>query len=102
MSTWHDIAPRNAVEPDMPMAFDVAGVDVGVYEVDGSLHAIENVCPHAFARLTDGFTEGCEVECPLHNAIFDVTTGKHLRGEPCRDVKSFPVRVVDGRIQVQA
>jgi nitrite reductase/ring-hydroxylating ferredoxin subunit len=33
--------------------------------------------------------------------VFDVTTGKHLRGEPCRDIKTFPVRVVDARIEVR-
>jgi len=41
------------------------------------------------------------VECPLHNAVFDVTTGKHLRGEPCRDLRTFPIRLVGQDIQLQ-
>ena len=51
--------------------------------------------------VTQGFVEGCEIECPMHNAVFDVTSGKYLRGEPCRDLKTFAVRVVDARIEVQ-
>lgn len=102
MSEWTAVGTRDQVEPDNPLAAKVGELAVGIYDVDGDLHAVEDVCPHAQAMLTQGFTEGCEVECPLHNATFDVTSGKHLRGEPCRDIKTFPVRLVDGRIEVQA
>ena len=102
MSEWTAVGTRDQVEPDNPLAAKVGELAVGIYDVDGELHAVEDVCPHAQAMLTQGFTEGCEVECPLHNATFDVTSGKHLRGEPCRDIKTFPVRLVDGRIEVQA
>ena len=102
MSEWTAVGTRDQVEPDNPLAAKVGELAVGIYDVDGELHAVEDTCPHAQAMLTQGFTEGCEVECPLHNAVFDVTSGKHLRGEPCRDIKTFPVRLVDGRIEVQA
>ena len=102
MQSWTPVGTRDQVEPDMPLGVAVGDAKFGVYDVDGQLHAIEDVCPHAAALLSQGFVEGCEVECPLHNAVFDVTSGKHLRGEPCRDIKTFPVRLVDGRIEVQA
>ena len=102
MKPWTNVAQRNAVEPDNPLAVTVGDIDLGVNEVDSALYAIEDVCPHAHAHLTQGFADGCEIECPLHNAVFDVTTSAHLRGEPCGDVKTFAVRVVDGRIEVQA
>lgn len=103
MSQWTAVGDRTQVDPDNPLAVTVGEAKIGVYEVDGTLHAIEDVCPHAYALLTQGFVDGCEVECPLHNAVFDVTTGKHLRGEPCRDVRTFPIRLAaDGRIEVQA
>lgn len=101
MSDWISVGDRDQVEQDNPLAATAAGTAIGIYEVDGALHAVEDICPHAMAHLTQGFTDGCEVECPLHNAVFDVTSGKHLRGEPCRDIKTFPVRVVDARIEVQ-
>ncbi len=37
--------------------------------VDENYFAIENVCPHAYALLTEGFIEDQTVECPLHEAI---------------------------------
>jgi nitrite reductase/ring-hydroxylating ferredoxin subunit len=101
MEPWTTVGTRDEVEPDQPLAASVGDTRVGVYEVDGQLHAVEDVCPHAQAMLTQGFTDGCEVECPLHNAVFDVTTGRHLRGEPCRDLKTYTVRLVGPDIQIQ-
>ena len=101
MDSWTPVGTRDQVEADTPLGACVGDTAIGIYDVDGELHAIEDVCPHAAAILSQGFVEGCEVECPLHNAVFDVTSGKHLRGEPCRDVKTFPVRLVGQEIQVQ-
>ena len=99
---WNSVGTRDQAEPDTPLAASVGELKIGIYDVAGTLYAIEDICPHAHAHLSEGFVEGCEIECPLHGAVFDVTTGKHLRGEPCGDVKTFPVRIVDGRIEVQA
>jgi len=101
MSTWTEVGERSRVDPDAPLGVTLGETRIGIYEVDGTLYAVEDVCPHAFALLTQGFPDGCEIECPLHNAVFDVTSGKHLRGEPCRDLKTFPIRIEAGRIEVQ-
>lgn len=101
MSDWTDVGARDKVDADNPLAASLGEVKVGVFEVDGELHAVEDVCPHAYALLTQGFQDGVEVECPLHNAVFCLQDGRHLRGEPCRDLHVYPVRVVDGRIQVR-
>jgi len=101
MSDWTAVGQRDQVEPDAPLGVTVGTQKIGIYDVRGTLHAAEDICPHAAALLTHGFAEGCEVECPLHNAVFDVSTGKHLRGEPCRDLKTFPVRVVGQEIQIR-
>ncbi len=100
MTTWTTVGTREQVDADNPIAAEIAGAKIGVFEVDGELHAIEDVCPHAHALLSSGFVDGGEVECPLHNAVFDICSGRHLRGEPCRDLKIYPIRVVDRDIQV--
>jgi nitrite reductase/ring-hydroxylating ferredoxin subunit len=45
--------------------------------------------------------DGELIECPLHAARFDVRTGKVLDPPATEDLKTFPVRVVDGEIQVK-
>lgn len=100
MTTWTTIGKREQVDPDNPMGAEIDGAKVGVFEVDGALYALEDVCPHAHALLSSGFVDGGEVECPLHNAVFDICSGRHLRGEPCRDLKIYPIRVVDSDVQI--
>ena len=54
---------------------------------DGEVFAIDDTCTHQDASLADGWLEGCEVECPLHAAIFDLRTGEPdgmLAREPVR------------------
>lgn len=48
--------------------------------MDGSFYALRDSCGHQKAALSKGKLEGKVVECPLHFACFDVTTGKALSG----------------------
>ena len=102
MSDWVQVAARDQVDADNPLGVVLGATAIGVFDVEGELHAIEDLCPHAAANLSQGFTEGCEVECPLHGAVFDVRSGKHLRGELCRDLRTFAGRVVGDQIQLCA
>jgi len=60
---------------------------------DGSWHATDNVCTHAFALLTEGFLDGEVIECPLHAGRFDVRTGKGLCAPIETDLATYQVRV---------
>jgi naphthalene 1,2-dioxygenase system ferredoxin subunit len=68
--------------------------------VDDAFYATDNVCTHAFALLSDGFLDGTVVECPLHGGQFDVTSGAAVLEPAECDLRSYPVRVVDGHIEV--
>ena len=65
---------------------------------DGSVHVTDNVCTHEYALLTDGWLEGCEIECPLHAGRFDLRTGKGLCAPIERDLTVYPVEIRDGAI----
>ena len=51
-----------------------ADVPVAVFRSGGALYAVDDTCTHQDASLTDGYLEGCFVECPLHASIFDLRT----------------------------
>lgn len=81
-------------------AVSVGDKQIALYNVDGEIHATDNVCSHAFAMLTDGWLDGNEIECPLHAGRFDVRTGKGLGPPiPC-DIKSYKVRIVGDEVQI--
>ncbi len=98
---WHDVAARESLDPDFPLGVEVNGQSVGIFLLDDTVHALDNICPHAFALLSQGFQEDGVIECPLHAARFEIATGKCLSEIGERDVKCFPVRVHDGRVSIQ-
>src|SRR5689334_14097974 len=69
---------------------------------DGGLYAIDDTCTHQDASLADGWLEGCEVECPLHAALFDLRTGMPSCLPAKQPVRTYEVLVDSGVIYVQA
>jgi nitrite reductase/ring-hydroxylating ferredoxin subunit len=92
-------------------------VEVGVFNVGGTFHALPNICPHQFGPLCAGGVHGttaCSAEtgwrfawvrdgeivtCPWHGIEFDIATGRSLSSPRLR-VRTYPVRLVDGQVTV--
>lgn len=50
---------------------------VALFNVGGTFHALDGVCPHAGGPLGEGTLRGTIVTCPWHGWQFDVTTGRN-------------------------
>jgi naphthalene 1,2-dioxygenase system ferredoxin subunit len=98
---WARAASRSELASGEVLGVEVVGRSIALYDVDGSIFATDNICTHAYARLSDGWLDGELIECPLHAARFDVRTGKVLDPPATVDLKTYPVRVVDDEIQVK-
>ena len=98
---WVRVAARRALAKGEMKPVEAAGRQLALYRLnDGSWHASDNLCTHADARLTDGWLEGCVVECPLHGGRFDLLTGAG-QGAPIEtDLTLYPVRVEDDDVLV--
>jgi naphthalene 1,2-dioxygenase ferredoxin component len=99
--TWIDVAPLAAVPEMCAISVLAAGKEIALYEVDGAIFATDNLCTHGAARLSDGFLEGNEIECPLHQGRFDVCTGKAMCAPLTADIRTYPVQIKDQRIWLQ-
>jgi len=90
-------------EADFPadgkLAAAVNGWTVLVAKVDGAWHAYNDRCPHAASQLSPGRIRRGAILCPLHGAMFSLTTGSCVGGV-YRDLRRFEVRVEDGHIAV--
>ena len=95
---WIYAGELSAVTEDTPLAVKADGTAVGIYTLNGCVHALEDVCPHADALLTQGFVDGEHVECPLHGALFHIPTGKCTKGPAERDLVRFDTKVEAGKI----
>ncbi|MGY3602836.1 MULTISPECIES: non-heme iron oxygenase ferredoxin subunit [unclassified Bradyrhizobium] len=98
--TWCVAVAVTDVAVDAPAACSVGQHEIAVYLVDGTYYATSNICTHASALLTDGLMEGCEIECPLHNARFDIRTGEALSSPAEVDLETFMTRVVGTNVEV--
>lgn len=97
---WQAAGSVADVTEDTPLAARLAGKEIGVYRCKGSYYALEDICPHAFAILSQGFVEGEEIECPLHGARFHIPTGKCTQEPADRDLKRYAVKVEGEKIYV--
>ena len=77
------------------------GIPVALYNIGGSLFATEDRCTHARAFMSDGYLEADCIECPMHQAIFHVPTGKVVKGPAKVDLRIFDVTVRDGGIYIK-
>lgn len=77
-----------------------ADVPIAVFNADGELYAIDDTCSHQDASLSDGWLEGCFVECPLHAALFDLRTGMPSCLPAKKPVRTHTVLVYDNHIYV--
>jgi len=79
----------------------VEGRDVIIFSDGATLHALDNLCPHAGARFTRAKLREGRFICPMHGARFDVTTGQCLsQGITRQAVVRHITRIHDGQVQV--
>ena len=74
--------------------------NIVIFNIAGSIYAIADICSHDDGPLGDGDVSGKEVICPRHGAHFDLETGKALSLPAVEDIPSYPVRIVDGSIEI--
>jgi nitrite reductase (NADH) small subunit len=80
--------------------FALDGEQIAVFRLrDGSLRAIDAVCPHKGGPLADGLADDRVVVCPLHGHTFDMCTGSESGGTKM-SVRSYDVAAVDGTIRI--
>jgi len=97
---WHDVAPEDAFEPDVPKVVQLGEDRVAVFRLADGFYAISDICTHEYALLSDGFCEDGKVECPLHQACFDIRSGKALDEPAVIDLATYPTRVESGMVQI--
>ena len=96
--SWIKVAAVSDVPRDGTLLVNLGAEPVCLYNVAGRIYATHDVCTHGQASLADGFIEGEEIECPLHQGKFHIPSGK-ATGIPCtEDIRCYAVKVEDGAV----
>jgi nitrite reductase/ring-hydroxylating ferredoxin subunit len=117
VATEHYVADVADFAQAVSRIVEIDGRSVGVFKVAGQYYALPNVCFHQGGPLCEGkvtgtliasaetnwkpqwVKEGEIVRCPWHSLEFDIGSGQCL-AYPGRKIRTYPVKVVEGRILV--
>jgi 3-phenylpropionate/trans-cinnamate dioxygenase ferredoxin subunit len=93
----------NELKPGERRLLEWEDLEIGVFNCDGTLYAIEDRCSHDNGPLAEGeFDEdACTVECPRHGSLFDLKTGRPVTLPAYVPVETFPVIIEDDTIKVE-
>jgi len=94
-NTLREVAKLDDIEDGEALGIEMDGLHIALYRLNGEIFATDNVCPHQFALLSDGYVDTQEacVECPLHQARFSIATGQVLCGPAKSCTQRFAARV---------
>ena len=95
---WIDATAVDDVPEDDVIGVFVGDRDIALYNAGGEIFATDNICTHGHARLCEGFLEGHEIECPLHQGKFDIRTGAPTCAPVTEAIRSYPIRIEGGRV----
>ena len=93
MSEPVKVASRAELPPGSKKLVEIDGRAIALFNVDGAMYAIDDVCTHDGGPLAEGELSGCEIQCPRHGARFDVRTGKPLSMPAFEPVSTHEVDV---------
>ncbi len=98
---WVDVGSAGEIEDSKSMSADIDGFALLVVRCGSDLYAIEDRCTHDGEPLEGAEVESCQIICPRHGAHFCVRTGEALTPPAYEPLRTFQVRVEDGRILVE-
>lgn len=95
-----DIAPETELPNGERLFIEVEGKSLVIFNIAGQFFSIGDVCSHDDGPVGDGDIEDHNIVCPRHGGEFDIRTGQAVQLPAVVDIPAYPVRVVDGMIQV--
>lgn len=99
--TWVDVGPATAASETTQLSAEVDGYSIVVLRCGADLYAIEDLCTHDGQSLAGAEVEDCQVICPRHGSRFCLKTGEALTPPAYEPVRTFNVKVENGRILVE-
>jgi len=99
--TWVDACATDEIDEEDVIRFDHAGRTFAIFRSpDDAFFATDGLCTHEKVHLADGLVMDNIIECPKHNGRFDYRTGAAKGAPVCVDLKTYPVRIDNGRVLI--
>ncbi len=101
MAQWIEACAADSIGEEDVVRFDHGGRTFAIYRsADDQYYATDGLCTHEKVHLADGLVMDNIIECPKHNGRFDYRTGAAKGAPVCVDLKSYPVKVEQGKVLI--
>ncbi|NOZ29986.1 MAG: non-heme iron oxygenase ferredoxin subunit [Chloroflexi bacterium] len=100
MAEFVKVARVADLPPGGKLLTTINGRSIALFNVDGTIYAIGDICTHDGGPLVEGELDGYEIECPRHGARFDIRTGQALRMPAFEPIETYEVRIEGDEILV--
>jgi len=100
-NNWVLVGTTDNIEVEDIIRFDHNDRTFCVYKLEDGFYATDGICTHEDVHLEDGLVMDNEIECPMHQGIFDIKTGKAVSPPACDDLKTYPIKVEENNIYIQ-
>ena len=101
MATWTPIGDEGDFPSDTKTCIDGETAKLVVCNVGGQFFATSNVCPHAGLPLGEGELRGKILTCPFHGYTYNIENGGNIDMPDDMALPTFPIRVENGRVEVE-
>lgn len=99
MGQWVEACATSDIDEEDVKRFDHASKTYAIYRSpDDQFYATDGLCTHEAVHLADGLVMDNIIECPKHNGRFDYTTGQAKGAPVCINLKTYPVKVDNGKV----
>jgi 3-phenylpropionate/trans-cinnamate dioxygenase ferredoxin subunit len=95
------VADESEISSGERLMVEIDEFSLVIFNIAGKYFAIADLCSHDNGSVGEGeIGAEYEIACPRHGARFDIRSGKVLSPPAAKDIPAYPVRVVDGQVQV--
>lgn len=101
MSDWVNVVRKEDLLPGDKVVVDIDDVEIAVFNINGDILAVEDICSHDGGELASGELEGDAIICPRHGAKFCLRTGAVLAAPAYEPIAVFPVRIDNDMVQAR-
>ena len=101
MSDWVYVCENSEKDFEDLKRFDHQNKTYCIYNIKDGFFATDGMCTHEDVHLEDGLVTDNEIECPMHQGIFNIKTGKVIQDPPCDDLRTYPIKVENNKIYIQ-
>ena len=98
---WHKTVLFTELDDEEPTQVKIKSHTIALCKVGDEVFAINDICTHEHAFLSDGIIEDGCVECPLHMALFDIKTGSAQSPPAVVDLQTYATKVEDEYVWVE-